>query len=618
LTYLIPPEIIEEIIHRTDLVELIGRYVPLKKTGRNFVGLCPFHAEDTPSFTVTPDKDIFYCFGCQKGGNAINFLMEMENLPFVDATEMLAKSVGLDIPEKPLSAMERSQNEHKKNLLDIHKRAAEIMAVNLWESKTGRQALDYLYRRDLDDETIRRFNLGWAKDDFSALTSRLLADGFNEKQLMDAGLAGKSEKNGRLFDYFRGRVMFPITDYKGQVIAFGGRLLGDGHPKYLNSSETLLFDKSKNLYGLREAASSIRTMGQAILMEGYLDVITAHRLGVTNAVATLGTALNPNHGALLRRYATDVLLSYDGDQAGQKAALRGLQILHEQGFTLKVLTLPGGCDPDDFLRQNGKEVWDELLREKALGLLEYKLQVALNKRDSSTVAGKGAVITELLPDIAACRSHAERDAFITLLASRLGVSPQAIYQDLAHLKRPTGTPTVHPKSVTAQSELKQGKCPDETIEPEKKLIENGIISDELVYYMLHNRDVYEEVRNKIGNMQTSRQSLQEFVTLVENLQEKYNWQPSTLFAYLDNQHSREILAALLQRNVPEEYIPDLAAGCINALLIKRVQQTISEKKAILSNSCDKNEKTAILGEIVALQRQIRTLRQEESDTFRGE
>ncbi|MEL7568908.1 MAG: DNA primase, partial [Dehalobacterium sp.] len=414
----VPPEIIEEIRGKADIVDIISEYVSLKRQGKNYVGLCPFHLEDTPSFSVSPDKQIFYCFGCHKGGSVINFIMEQENLTLPEAAEKLAEKVGVDIPTNISGEQDFAKQSEKRRLVEMHELAADFYHKIIFNTRQGRAPLEYLKKRDINLDIIKEFHLGYAPQSWNSLVKYLLTKGFQEPEMEKAGLVAKSSK-GTFYDKFRDRLMFPIKDFRGKVIAFGGRVLGAELPKYLNSSETPIYNKSQNLYGLNEAAGFIRQYDEAIIMEGYMDVIAAHQFGIKNAVASLGTSFTPEQGKLLKRYTSNVMIAYDADTAGAKATYRGLEILQNLDFRVRVLKLPQGLDPDEFLHKYNYQDWVQLVQNTALSLVEYKMDRAMDKYNAKSIEGKGDIVKELLPDISRVRSQVEKDQYIKLLAKTL-------------------------------------------------------------------------------------------------------------------------------------------------------------------------------------------------------
>lgn len=425
-------ELIEEIRYRNDIVEVISEYVPLRRAGKNYLGLCPFHHERTPSFTVSPEKQMFYCFGCQAGGNLFTFLMKKDNMSFLDAVRTLAERAGVPLPQEEGSPEEAQRRKERELTLQVLALAAEFYHRVLLESGKGEEARRYLKSRGLEDETVSRFHLGWAPAEWEALTSTLVRRGFSPDLLVRAGLASPREQGSGCYDRFRGRVMFPIRDRRGRVLGFGGRVLGDGQPKYLNSPETRLFNKRSVLFGLDLAAGAIRSAGRAVVVEGYMDVITAHQHGITNTVASLGTALSREQAALVRQYAPLAILAYDSDTAGEKATLRGLDIFGDLGVEVRVATLPEGKDPDEFLRRQGSEAFRRVL-DRAVPLFEFRFRLACRQHDTATVQGKVKVVAEVAQLLAAMDNAVERTAYIQRVARALGVAPDAVATEVQKL-----------------------------------------------------------------------------------------------------------------------------------------------------------------------------------------
>ena len=378
-----PEEVIEEVRMRSDIVDVISGYVKLQKKGSNLFGLCPFHHEKSPSFSVSPSKQMYHCFGCGVSGNVITFVMEYENYSFREAVEMLADRSGVKLPKMEYSKEAKAKADRKAALLEINKLAANYFYYQLKQPQ-GKIGYDYLVKRKLTDETIRRFGLGFSNKISDDLYRYLKSKGYEDELLKDTGLVTIEERGAR--DKFWNRVMFPIMDVNSRVIGFGGRVLGDGEPKYLNSPETMLFDKSRNLYGLNYARTSRKKY--MMLCEGYMDVISMHQAGYTNAVASLGTALTEQHAALLKRYTDQVILTYDSDGAGVKAALRAIPILKRAGISTKVLNMRPYKDPDEFIKQMGPDAFRKrILEAKNSFLFEIdvlKQQYALDDPEQKT------------------------------------------------------------------------------------------------------------------------------------------------------------------------------------------------------------------------------------------
>ena len=352
-------DIIEEVRMKNDIVDVISQYVKLTRRGSTYFGLCPFHNEKTPSFSVTPSKQMYYCFGCGAGGNVYNFVMEYENYSFGEALSHLADRAGVELPKIEYSREAREKAEQRAALLEINKLAAQYFYYQL-RRESGKTAYGYLLGRGLSEETIRKFGLGYSDKYSDDLYKYLKGKGYSDELLRESGLFNVDERRG-MYDKFWNRVIFPIMDVNNRVIGFGGRVMGEGKPKYLNSPETKIFDKSRNLYGLNVARTTRKNY--LILCEGYMDVIAMHQAGFTNAVASLGTALTSGHASLVKRYTKEVLLLYDSDGAGIRAALRAIPILREAGVTSRVVSLKPWKDPDEFIKNEGAEAFEERLNQ---------------------------------------------------------------------------------------------------------------------------------------------------------------------------------------------------------------------------------------------------------------
>lgn len=420
----ISEEILEKVKEQNDIVDVISESVRLKRSGRNFSGLCPFHNEKTPSFSVSQDKQIYKCFGCGESGNVISFVMKNKNMPFVEAVKYLADRANITIE----SEQGRISPTAKKReiLYKVNVEAARFFYSNL---KNTREAKEYFLNRGIKEETIKKFGLGFAKDSWNNLILHLRRLGFKDDLLLEAGLVSTSERTGNKYDRFRNRVIFPVFDYRGKVIGFGGRVLDDSKPKYLNSPETLVFQKGTNLYGLNFAIKSKMQDRYFIMVEGYMDLITLHQYGITNVVASLGTALTTNQARLLKRYADKVIISYDADIAGQAATMRGLEILKDAGFDVRVLSIPQGKDPDEYVRSNGKEAFIKLINN-AESLIDYRIKKAeegINLKDSNDLVKYGKRVTEILANV----NSIEKDVYIKKISENTGIREQTLYDLLS-------------------------------------------------------------------------------------------------------------------------------------------------------------------------------------------
>ena len=409
-------EIIEEVRARNDILDVVGQYVHLQKKGSNYFGLCPFHNEKSGSFSVSQSKQMFHCFGCGEGGNVFTFLMKYDNLTFPEAVRHLAERAGVTLPEQDNSPQAAKERSMCQALYDINKEAANYYFRCL-KSDMGTRAMEYFKGRELSDETIRHFGLGFAGIGYSNLVKYLKGKGYSDKQMIDAGLASFDERNGT-YDKFYNRVMFPILDATGKVIGFGGRVMGDGKPKYLNSPETPIFDKSRNLFGLNFARSS--RAGYMIICEGYMDVIAMHQAGFDMAVASLGTAFTTGQAMILKRYTDTVILSYDSDEAGTKAALRGIGILGEVGLKGKVLDLRPHKDPDEFIKSEGREAFEERIKN-AENTFFFEVRVMESRYDFSDPVAKTEFQRELAVRLCRFDEALERENYIEAVAVRYNI-----------------------------------------------------------------------------------------------------------------------------------------------------------------------------------------------------
>ncbi|MBQ9802287.1 MAG: DNA primase [Clostridia bacterium] len=422
---MIPKQVIEEIRHRCDIEDVIGSYVTLKRAGSNRNGLCPFHSEKTPSFTVFPATQSFYCFGCGAGGDVITFTQKMENLDYVAALEMLATRAGISIPNDPTPG--GSPTIPRRRIYEMNLEAAKFFRAALFDPVLGREAMAYLVEhRRLTGATIKRFGLGFAPNDFGMLTNHMKKAGFTEAELI-AGFLSKKSQRGTLFDLFRNRIIFPVIDTAGNIVAFGGRVMDDSKPKYLNSSDTPGFKKSRVLFGLNYAKEYCGE--ELILCEGYMDTIAMHAAGFQNAVATLGTAITAEHARLISRYTKRVIINYDSDEAGQKAADKAMQLLDEVGMPVRVLKLQGAKDADEFIKKFGNDAFHSLLRSSSAAF-DFKMDKSLAKYDLATTDGKIRAARELTSLIAATHSGVERELYLNTASARLGISVESLANDV--------------------------------------------------------------------------------------------------------------------------------------------------------------------------------------------
>jgi DNA primase len=444
----IPEQTIDEIRQRCDLVGLVGEYLTLEKRGKNMLGLCPFHSEKTPSFTVSPEKQLFHCFGCGASGNVFSFIMKLENLTFPEAARFLAGRAGVKIPER--KATRTAEDGLREQILAINRLAARYYAYILLQSTAGKKAAEYLRERGITRDSSELFMLGYAPPGWENFSRYAQKKGFSPELLQQAGLVSARDGGG-CYDRFRDRIIFPITNPGGEAIGFGGRALSEGEkagPKYLNSPETPVFEKGASLFGLHLARERIRREKAAVVMEGYTDVITAHQAGLANAVASLGTSLTSTQARLLRSQAEKVFIAYDADRAGEAATWRGLKLLRDIGCLVQVVDLPAGSDPDDLIRKEGAAAFREML-QNAKPLVDYQLDFLKKRCGPATEEGRLHYMQEALSLLAALSSPVERDLYLKRMAEELGVSEAALREEVGK-GRQKGT-AVHNLSLKDQT-----------------------------------------------------------------------------------------------------------------------------------------------------------------------
>ena len=523
-----PEDLIAEIKDKNDIVDVISQYIELKLAGTSHKGLCPFHNEKTPSFMVNRERQFFKCFGCGESGDVIGFIMKKESLDFIEAIKVLADRANIHIKERSdLSSKEyREKKEKEKKYFEINKKAGRYFYENLIQRPNI--ALNYLIKRGLNTKTIKTFGLGYAHNSWNDLLNYFAEKGYTENDLLESGLIVETKQKNGFYDRFRNRIIFPIFDIKGNVLGFGGRVLDESMPKYLNSPETIFFKKSEILYGLNLARKNPNNR-QVILVEGYMDVISLYQEGFTNVVATLGTALTKQHGILLKRYFDQVIISFDSDNAGKSATLRSIEILKDLDIDIRILHLPNNMDPDDFIKQKGRQVFQRHLK-KALNHIDYKINLAKEKYSSDSLDDQvnlGKEIAVILKDI---KSPIEQDAYINKVVEKLKISKEAIIREIQGEKRVTNSAV---DNIRYSSNYKRNNRYIEAMPlPEKK---GHIIAEkQLLKYMFANPQFTSNVIDKI--------SIDDLIV------EKHR--PMFQFI-LDNQHNIDALNKIM------DYLPNL-------------------------------------------------------------
>ncbi len=484
-------DFIQQIRDNNDIESVISSYIDLKRRGKNLVGLCPFHNEKTPSFTVYPETASYYCFGCGAGGEVINFIRNIENLDFTEAVKLLADRAGLKLPE--YQSYDDAIAKLRRRIYEANREAARFFHETLFTDK-GKQQLDYLLGRGVSPKMIKHFGLGAAPDDWHALEEHLKSKGFKWEELVAANLVRSSEKNGKryYYDAFRAKVMYPVIDLRGNIVAFGGRVLDNSKPKYINTSDTLVYKKSNELFALNFAKNG--NDRKLILCEGYMDVIALHQAGYENAVAGLGTALTPEQVSLISRYADEVALCYDSDEAGQKALRAAMNLFSKTGVKVKVIRLEGGKDPDEIIKTHGKERFERLLN-KADNDTEYKLSKLREKYIVETDDGKLSFLREAVKILAFCDSI-ERDVYAMRLSDELNVGKEAIIQQINEVRRKENYRKTKTELATAR---KQVQILDTAADPQRlKNIRAARAEDTILITLLNNASFYKNIKERLS------------------------------------------------------------------------------------------------------------------------
>ncbi len=549
---------LEQLRMNTDIESVISPYVNLRRRGKNLVGLCPFHNEKTPSFTVYPENGSFYCFGCGVGGDVITFVRRMENLDYMEAVKQLADRAGMALPE---DGYDDSLAKKRTAVLSANRAAAKFFHSQLFTPQ-GRQALDYFLGRGLSMETIRHFGLGFAPDDWRALKNHLNSQGFDDVLLESANLVRRSDKNSKVsyYDNFRNRAMFPIIDPRGNVIAFGGRVLDDSKPKYINTSDTLVYKKSNGVFALNFAKNG--NDGKLIIAEGYMDVISLHQAGFTNAVACLGTALTKEQANLLSRYANEIILSYDADEAGQKATARALSIFGTTGMEIKVLRLTGGKDPDEIIKKYGAQRFRDII-EGAANDTEYRLLSARKGIDLTSDDGKVKYLSAAADVLAEIGSPVEVDVYASRLATELGVDKLAIQSQVKYKRDGLQ------KRRKAQREQKQQRMllsGQNTRNPERATHLRAAKSEEmLIASLMRNPDFYNKLKGELSvDCFVTALNKRIFSVILSRLEEGGNTEPYFLSSEFTPDEMAEV-ERIFRSSAQLSNTPEECSDCIKIL-----------------------------------------------------
>ena len=531
-----PDDVIEEVRTRNDIVDVISQYVNLKKKGANYFGLCPFHNEKSPSFSVSPGKQMYYCFGCGAGGNVITFVMEYENYSFVEAVKMLADRVGITLPEVEYSKEAKAAADLKNTLLEINRLAANYFYYQL-KQPHGKIGYDYLKRRQLTDETIKRFGLGFANKTSNDLYQYMRSKGYSDAILKETGLFFIEERGAH--DKFWNRVMFPILDVNNRVIGFGGRVMGDGEPKYLNSPETKLFDKSRNLYGLNYARTS--RAKYMLICEGYMDVIALHQAGFTNAVASLGTAFTSQHAVLLKRYTDQVVLTYDSDGAGVRAALRAIPILKEVGMSVKVLDMKPYKDPDEFIKNLGQDEFQKRI-DRAVNSFMFEISVIRSEYNMQDPESKTGFYNAAARKLLEFSEKLERDNYTEAVAREYMIPLDDLKRLVATLGGQIGV-GVKTKESEGSARTRQKKDKEDGIKKSQRL---------LLTWLIERPELFEKIDGIISPDDFIDELYQEVAGMVFEEHKKGNINPAQILnRFIEGEEQYREVAALFHASLAE-------------------------------------------------------------------
>lgn len=564
-----PDEVIEEVRSSNNIVDVIGSYVRLQKKGSSYFGLCPFHNEKSPSFSVSPNKQMYYCFGCGAGGNVFTFIMEYENQTFPEAMKVLADRAGIALPEAELTEEQKRERNKRQLLLEINKTAANYFYYQL-NNEQGQQAREYLENRKLSKETQIHFGLGYASKYSNDLYQYLKKKGYSDQILKETGLLTYDEKHGA-HDKFWNRVMFPIMDVNNKVIGFGGRVMGDGTPKYLNSPETMLFDKSRNLYGLNYARTSRKSY--MIICEGYMDVIAMHQAGFTNAVASLGTAFTIQHSVLLKRYTQEVRLAYDSDGAGQKAALRAIPILKSAGINVRVIHMNPYKDPDEFIKNLGIEAFQERI-DAAESSFMFEISVLEKNYKQSDPEGRASFMKAMARRLLQFPQELERNIYIDAIAGRYGIASE-------ELKRMVNSFGASMSREQVEEAIYQQQEQEEMPVKKRAEKENSVLTAQKLFltWLIEDPSLYDKIKDYIDEDDFEDPLYHKTATLVfEELKVTGQVTPARILNQFEDVEEQKTAASLFNTKLKTDDDPAIREKALNET-VKRIKKNSLELKS---------------------------------------
>lgn len=580
-------ETIEEVRQANDIVDVISQYVHLKRSGRNFFGLCPFHNEKSPSFSVSPDKQIFHCFGCGVGGNVIHFISKIENLDFKDTIEYLADRAGIELPKTENEQFNQRQIL-KDKVYKINEETARFYHENLYKP-TAKEAQNYVKERKLNNATLKSFLIGYSGT-YNELYKHLRSKGFSDNEILASSLVNKNDR-GQFIDRFRRRLMIPILDVRGKVIAFGGRVLDNSLPKYINSPENIVYSKGRNLFGLNVAKKG--DLKKVVIVEGYMDAISLYQRGITNVVASLGTALTESQGRLLRKYAEQIIISYDSDSAGQAATLRGLEILRNLGCDVRILQMEGAKDPDEYVIKYGTGRFN-LLIDNAISLVEFKVKVLKNKFDLDNTNDKIKFLQEIAKVLSEVESQIELEIYVEKIANEYSISKEAIYSEINKIKYANTSKQKEPENVIRRAKpVKVSKVDDSVIKKEN-----------VVIYLLLNypEESTEKIRNNLletdFKYETNKKIINKLYELIDK-KEKISSEVLNYFADDDEitSHMTMLMADDYEIGDVDKCIDDIINSYNKERLIDRRNDII---QSLESNELTKEEKASLEKELSSI------------------
>ena len=579
-------ELIDEIRNKNDIVDVISQYVILKRSGRNFFGLCPFHKEKSPSFSVSPDKQIFHCFGCGVGGNVFHFVQKIENISFLEALETLANNAGIDLPSFDNEA-DNKLLELKSKIYQINEIAAKFYHERLYKPE-AKEAQEYIKKRKLDNKTLKNFFIGYSGN-FNELYLELKKHGFSEEEILASSLVNKNE-NGKFIDRFRRRLMFPIQDTKNRFIAFGGRVLDDSKPKYINSPENVVYHKGRHLFGLNVAKKY--PMKKIIIVEGYMDAISLQQRGITNVVASLGTAMTEQQGRLLRKSSEQVIIGYDADGAGQAATLRGLEILQNLGCDIRILQIYGAKDPDEFVTKYGPERFEKCV-ESAISLVEYKIKILKQNLNLENVNDKIKFLNEISKILSKVTNNMEREVYIEKISADYHISKEAIYSEVNKLLY---------KNRTSENENKTSNISKAIIanKQEQKIDSSIKRRESLLIYLLiqHTNEAFQKIKQEISTDMLKIERNKNIVSKLYEELEKGNSNIDNIINWFSDEETINYLTGIMAYDFEITEVNKCIEDILNTY---RKEKLVDERNKIIENLDDKS---LTQEEIVILERKL--------------